>query len=65
MRDVFKYDFRVNSGFKKKFLERTQEARDALWFDIGKEIFKSAVLIVTTLVTAALIIRFGLQCHLK
>jgi hypothetical protein len=57
MKDLFNYDLRKDSGYKKTFLERAQANIDTIWFDIAKELFKGVVLIVV----AYLLFKFGLR----
>ena len=57
MKDLFNYDLRKDSGYKKSFLERVQVNIDTIWFDMVKELFKGAVLIFV----AYLLFRFGLK----
>ncbi len=57
MIDLFNYDIRKDSGYKKTFFERVQSNIDMIWFDMAKERFKGAVLIIV----AALLFKFGLQ----
>jgi hypothetical protein len=57
MKELFNYDLRKDSGYKKRFFERVQANIDALWFDIGKELFKAIILIVV----AYLLLKFGLK----
>lgn len=60
LRAYFGQDLQRDSGYSKRFWERIRPNLDALWFDIGKELFKAFLLIVTTF----LLIKFGLQ-HVK
>src|SRR5207245_527616 len=46
MKDLFNYDLRRDSGYKKTFFERVQANIDTIWFDMAKELFKAFVLIV-------------------
>jgi len=55
MKDLFNYDLRTDSGFKKRFLERVQQNIDGFWFDIAKELIKGILLIVV----AFLLFKFG------
>jgi hypothetical protein len=57
MKELFAYDLRKDSGYKKRFLERVQANIDTLWFDMAKELFKGFVLIVC----AFLLFKFGLS----
>ena len=57
MKDLFNYDLRKDSGYKKTFFERAQSNIDGIWFDMAKELFKGVVLIVV----AYLLFRFGLK----
>jgi hypothetical protein len=57
MMELFKYDLRKDSGYKKGFLERVQTSIDAIWFDMAKESFKAVILIVV----AFLLVKFGLK----
>jgi hypothetical protein len=57
MKDLFNYDLRTDSGFKKGFFERVQDNIDSIWFDMFKEIFKGLILIVV----AYLLFKFGLK----
>lgn len=57
MKDLFSYDLRKDSGYKKTFFERVQANIDAIWFDIAKELFKGVVLIAV----AFLLFKFGLK----
>jgi hypothetical protein len=57
MKELFSYDLRKDSGYKKKFLERAQANIDDLWFDMGKEIFKAVIYIFV----AYLLVKFGLK----
>jgi hypothetical protein len=57
MKDLFRYDLRNDSGFKKTFLERVQDNIDTIWFDMLKEIIKGVVVIVV----AYLLLKFGLK----
>jgi hypothetical protein len=57
MKDLFNYDLRKDSGYKKNFFERAQANIDTIWFDMAKELFKGLVLIVV----AYLLFRFGLK----
>jgi hypothetical protein len=57
MKELFNYDLRKDSGYKKKFFERAQANIDSLWFDMTKELFKGVVLIIV----AYLLFRFGLK----
>jgi hypothetical protein len=57
LKGYFNYDLNQDHGFKKTFLERVRPNLDALWFDIGKEVFKGMLLVGTTF----LLIKFGLK----
>lgn len=57
MKELFNYDLRRDSGYKKRFFERAQANIDSLWFDIAKELFKGVILIVV----AYLLFKFGLK----
>lgn len=57
MQDLFKYDLRRDSGFKKSFVERVQSNLDSIWFDLFKEIIKGAVLIAI----AYIVFKLGLK----
>jgi hypothetical protein len=57
MKDLFDYDLRKDSGYKKRFFERVQANVDAMWFDVAKELFKGLVLIIV----AYLLFKFGLK----
>jgi hypothetical protein len=57
MKELFSYDLRKDSGYKKKFLDRVQTNVDTIWFDMGKELFKAVILIVV----AYLLFKFGLK----
>ena len=57
MKDLFNYDLRKDSGYKKRFFERAQANIDGIWFDMAKELFKGLVLIVV----AYLLFKFGLK----
>jgi hypothetical protein len=50
MKDLFNYDLRKDSGYKKKFFERVQPNIDTMWFDMGKEFVKGIVLIIVAYV---------------
>jgi hypothetical protein len=55
MKDLFSYDLRKDSGFKKRFFERAQQNIDGFWFDMAKEVIKGIILIVV----AFLLFKFG------
>jgi hypothetical protein len=57
LRAYFGEDLRRDSGYRKRFWERIRPNFDSLWFDMGKELFKGLILILTTF----LLIKFGLQ----
>jgi hypothetical protein len=57
IQDLFSYDLRKDSGYKKTFVERVQQNIDAIWFDMAKEVFKGLILIVV----AFLLFKFGLK----
>jgi hypothetical protein len=57
MKDLFNYDLRKDSGYKKKLLERVQDNLEGMWFDVTKELLKGIVLILV----AYLLFKFGLK----
>jgi hypothetical protein len=57
IKDLFSYNLRRDTGYKKTFLERVQQDIDSIWFDMAKEVFKGLILIIV----AFLLFKFGLK----